>query len=129
MQFSDITLGVEEVEACLHDLDTSKACGPDGIPSRLLKECGQEIAPSVCALFNQSLNIEWKSSEWKSSEWKSANVTPIHKKDLRGLAENYRPISLLPILGKVMKRCIQILRSFQEARYQVTTWVFTRSLV
>jgi hypothetical protein len=57
MQFSDITLGIEEVEACLHDLDTSKACGPDGIPSRLLKECSHEIAPSVCALFNQSFNI------------------------------------------------------------------------
>jgi hypothetical protein len=40
------------------------------------------------------------------SEWKSANVTPIHKKDLRELAENYGPISLLPILGKVMERCI-----------------------
>ena len=101
MQFSDITLGVEEVEACLHDLYTSKACGPDGIPSRLLKECSQEIAPSVCALFNQSLNIGRIPSEWKS-----ANVTPIYKKDLRELAENYRPISLLPILGKVMERCI-----------------------
>ena len=41
MQFSDITLGFDEVEACLHGLDTSKACGPDGIPSRLLKECNQ----------------------------------------------------------------------------------------
>ncbi|CAB4009432.1 Hypothetical predicted protein, partial [Paramuricea clavata] len=95
MQFSDITLGVEEVEACLHDLDMSKACGPDGIPSCLLKECSREMAPSVCALFNQSLNIGRIPSEWKS-----ANMTPIHKKDLRELAENYRPISLLPILGK-----------------------------
>ena len=42
------------------------------------------------------------------SEWKSANVTPVHKNDLKEQAENYRPISLLPIgpiLGKVLERC------------------------
>jgi hypothetical protein len=39
---------------------------------------------------------------------KSANVTPVHKNDLKEQAENYRPISLLPIgpiLGKVLERC------------------------
>jgi hypothetical protein len=66
-----------------------------------LKECSQETASSVCALFNRSLNVDRIPSEWKS-----ANVMPIHKKDLKELAENYRPISLLPILGKVMERCI-----------------------
>ncbi|CAB3993507.1 Hypothetical predicted protein [Paramuricea clavata] len=38
---SDITIGVEEVANCLHGLDTSKASGPDDLPSRLLKECAQ----------------------------------------------------------------------------------------
>jgi hypothetical protein len=77
----------------------------------------------VCALFNQSLNIGRIPSEWKS-----ANVTPIHKKDLRELAENYRPISLLPILGKVMERCIcnkfyghfkQLVTKLQHGFYEV----------
>ena len=40
------------------------------------------------------------------SEWKSADVTPIHKKDSKELAENYRPISLLPIIGKIIERCV-----------------------
>ena len=37
------------------------------------------------------------------SDWKSVDITPVHKKDLPG--ENYRPISLLPIVSKVMERC------------------------
>ena len=41
-------------------------------------------------------------------EWKSADVTPIDKKDSKEAAENYRPISLLPIVSKVLERCVGI---------------------
>ena len=34
------------------------------------------------------------------------DITPVHKKDLPEPAENYRPISLLPIVSKVMERCV-----------------------
>ena len=67
----DIELSVEEVSNCLSSLDTSKATGPDGIPARILKECGKEIAPSLCALFNHSLRTGRFPAEWKnSSEFK-----------------------------------------------------------
>ena len=98
---SNITLCVEEVSDCLNSLDTTKACGPDGIPSRLLKECSQQIAPSLCTIFNYSLICGRFPSEWKS-----ANVTPVHKKNSKEPAENYRPISLLSIVSKVMERCV-----------------------
>ena len=96
-----ITQNYSEISECLNGLDTSKACGPDGIPSRLLKECHQQIAPSLCDDFNHSL-----VSGRVASEWKSANVTPIHKKKQKEPAENSRPISLLPIISKVMERCV-----------------------
>ena len=35
--------------------------------------------------------------------WKKANVIPIHKKDSKQCKENYRPISLLSCVGKVME--------------------------
>ena len=38
--------------------------------------------------------------------WKLANVTPIHKKDDKQLVKNYRPISLLPICGKLFEKII-----------------------
>ena len=39
-------------------------------------------------------------------EWKEANVTPVHKKDSKELASNYRPISLLCFVNKVLEPCI-----------------------
>ena len=38
--------------------------------------------------------------------WKSANLTPIHKKVDKQLVKNYRPISLLPICGKIFEKII-----------------------
>jgi hypothetical protein len=40
------------------------------------------------------------------SEWKLANVTPVFKKDSSGILKNYRPISLISIVGKGMERCV-----------------------
>ena len=38
--------------------------------------------------------------------WKKANVVPIHKKESKNLLKIYRPISLLPIFGKIYERII-----------------------
>lgn len=38
--------------------------------------------------------------------WKKANVVPVHKKDNKQNVKNYRPISLLPIFGKMFERLI-----------------------
>jgi hypothetical protein len=100
-QLSDITVSEEEEEVAKHlyHLDPSKAAGPDGIPGRILKECSAIITPSLCSLFNHSLG-----SGTVPSEWKSANVTPVHKKEKKEPATNYRPISLLSIINKVLER-------------------------
>ncbi|CAB4026882.1 Hypothetical predicted protein, partial [Paramuricea clavata] len=66
-ELSNITLNAEEVARSLYNLDTSKACGPDGIPTRLLQECSIQIAPSICELFNHSLHTGQIPSEWKSA--------------------------------------------------------------
>ena len=82
------------------ELDITKACGPDRIPSRLLKECANEITLSLCMMFNTLLKTACLPKEWKE-----ANVTPVHKKDSKELASNYRPISLLCLIKKVLERC------------------------
>ena len=40
------------------------------------------------------------------TEWKVARVTPIYKNGTRSLPENYRPISVLPAVSKLMERFI-----------------------
>ena len=94
-------LHVGELEAVLKSLDPNKATGPDEIPARILKKTATTIAPSLCKLLNRSLR-----EGYIPSEWKLANVVPVYKKDKKGHVENYRPISLLCIISKVIERCV-----------------------
>ncbi len=98
---SEIELSVAEVEAILNNLDPNKACGPDNIPGRLLKSTAAAISPSLCRLLNMSLSLGVVPENWKK-----ANVTPVHKSNDPSLPPNYRPISLLCILSKVLERCV-----------------------
>jgi len=43
---------VEEVLKALKNIDPSKACGPDRIPGRVLRDCSSQIAPSLTRLIN-----------------------------------------------------------------------------
>ena len=90
-----------------HWTSTDKATGPDGIPSRLLKETASVIAPSTCKLFNKSL-----STGTVPQGWKEANIVPVFKKGESEYTEKYRPISLLPLMSKVLERCV--LNSFKD---------------
>ena len=38
--------------------------------------------------------------------WKKGNIVPVHKKESKSLMKNYRPISLLPICGKLFEKVI-----------------------
>ena len=53
---TSINLTVAEVAGALQALDPNKAFGPDDIPGTLLKNTANEIAPSLCKLFNMSLS-------------------------------------------------------------------------
>ena len=52
-------------------------------------------------MFQNSL----KSSIYPST-WKKANVTPVHKKGDKQCVSNYRPVSLLPVFGKIFEKLI-----------------------
>ena len=100
-QLSHIELADFEVVEVLRHLDPNKACGPDGIPSRLLSELADVITPSLTRLFNISVSLGVVPTKWKR-----ANITPVFKKDDPTLSCNYRPISLLCVLSKVLERCV-----------------------
>ena len=98
---NDIVVTEPEVLDLIKCIDPSKATGPDGISPRLLKEAGMSIVPSLTRLFNLSL-----STAKVPSNWKKANVIPIHKKDEKNLTNNYRPISLLSVVSKLLERVV-----------------------
>ncbi|PJE78229.1 hypothetical protein CI610_02839 [invertebrate metagenome] len=98
---SNIHITATDVKDAILNLDCSKAIGPDLVNPRLLKESVDIICKPLSTLFNLSL-----TSGIFPTEWKSANVTPVHKKENKSILTNYRPISLLSIVGKLMERCI-----------------------
>ena len=92
---------MQDVADVLENLDISKACGPDLISSRLLKEGSSILARPFSFIFNSSL-----AQGIFPTPWKDSNITPIHIKDDKSMPSNFRPVSLLSQECKVMKRCI-----------------------
>ncbi len=100
-QFHFKRIDEDEVCACLTKLNTRKATGGDGITAGMLQKCARDISPGLTTLFNHSL-----TTGKLPAEWKRANVTPIQKAPNDHQLNNYRPISVLPIIVKVMEQII-----------------------
>ena len=79
-------------------LDITKASGIDGIPTRMLKNTAPNIVPSLTKLFNLSISTENFPLAWKKSL-----TVPIPKGHELSSPNNYRPVSLLPIISKVLE--------------------------
>ena len=101
-QLAGVQVTEHEVLKFLNSLDVSKSSGPDKVPNKLLKMCALLIASPLCKLFNKSL----QTGKFPLC-WKRASVTPIYKqKGSSSDPTNYRPISLLPNLSKILEKIV-----------------------
>ena len=101
------------VERTLRQLNPTKATGPDGIPARVLKACSAELARPLSKLFTCCLR-----SGIQPQQWKVANVVPVHKRKSKSSPSNYRPVSLLSILSKVMETIVnRAMINFMETNH------------
>ena len=90
-----------EVKSVLESLQLGKSSRPDGINNRILKELSSPLSRPLSHLFNYSM-----SKGIFPDIWKEANVSPLFKKDDPSSVSNYRPISLLNTIGKVMEKIV-----------------------
>ena len=97
--FSPIT--VTFVQKQINEMDLSVATGVDGISCRLLKAACLAIRSSLAYLINRYL-----FSGIVPQKWKIARVTPIFKSGDRDQITNYRPISVLPLVSKVLEKAV-----------------------
>ena len=91
----------EDVQRLLASLDVSKAPGLDGISSRVLKMVAPAISLSLTSLFNFSL-----LRGQMATEWKFARVTPVPKRSGSVHVEDFRPVSVLPVVAKIIERLV-----------------------
>jgi hypothetical protein len=94
----------------------NKSCCLDPIPTFLLKDCIDELTPAITTIINLSLS---QSSVPRSL--KHAVVTPLLKKpnlDQEQL-KNYRPVSNLPFVSKILEKVISSRLSCHKTKYKL----------
>lgn len=106
-----------EVLAALCAIDTKKSLGADNLDPFLLKCAAPIIAGSVTHIFNLTL-----STGIIPKVWKAAFVLPLHKGGDGSDLDNYRPISRLPCLAKILESIVnKQLQSFLSANSILST--------
>ena len=100
-RISTFEVTLNEINDIISGLNVRKAHGPDLISVNMVQLCGQHLCVPLKIIFENILDTGIFPDQWKE-----ANVTPVHKKNDKQIISNYRPISLLPVLGKVFERII-----------------------
>ena len=89
----------DKVMKYLNNLDIRKSTGTDGIGSRFLRMASPIIAESLTFICNLSI----KTGSFPD-KWKEAKVKPLHKGESANDPNNFRPISILPVLSKLFEK-------------------------
>ena len=94
-------ISLKEVIWQFQNLKTSKVTDIDNIPAKVPKNSAQVVGLALTYIYNLSTKTGIYVDEWKK-----ACVMPIFKSEDRQKCENYRPISILPIISKILERLI-----------------------
>ena len=115
-ELSSVVIDTHSLSNYLKSLDTSKASM--GISTKLLKECANEVTPSLCMLFNMCIERGVFPDKWKD-----VNMVPIHKSESKAVVLNYRGISLLDVLSKVMEKQVYD-KLFNSVKLHINKWQY-----
>ena len=100
---SDISFDENDVVNAILQIKEHSAAGPDGVPAIFLRKCSNEISKPLSIIFRNSINTGEVPNILKD-----AVVTPIHKGGLKSDPQNYRPVSLLSQILKVLEKVIAV---------------------
>jgi hypothetical protein len=94
----------DEIRRILKSIKNKKSCGPDAIPNVVLKKLPVSAYEFLAKLINCIMSIGYYPSSWKA-----AHVIPIPKPGKpANEAKNFRPISLLNGLSKILEKVVHI---------------------
>ena len=90
-----------QIQHILRSISTTKSSGIKDLSSRVCKDAFLVLVPQIVFMFNLSFDTSLFPDKWKE-----ATVIPLYKGGKKTEVGNYRPISLLPIMGKVMEKVV-----------------------
>jgi hypothetical protein len=104
-------ISMEQTETKLKHLKSNKATGHDQIPPKLLKKASHVLSVSLTPIFNRCIQAAVYPHDFKCAE-----VRPIFKKNDVMEMGNYRPVSILTSMSKVLEGllCDQIMDFFDD---------------
>ena len=90
-----------EIDKIISNLQSKNSHGHDGLTNKLIKDLKPALIKPLGFLFNLSLATGNFPEIYKKSD-----VVPLYKSKCRELVSNYRPISLLPVLSKILEKIV-----------------------
>ena len=94
-------LSIEELRATVFGLSNSRACGHDGVTIQMFRVCFHSVGWVLLHLVNSSITQSDVPDSWKHSL-----VHPIHKSGDHSDPSNFRPISIVPVITKIVERAV-----------------------
>ena len=121
--FSFCEVTSDNVEKVICALDSKKTSMSNSIPPKVLKENGTILFKPLADIINNDI-----SSSCFDGGLKLADLTPIHKENETTSKENYRNISLLPVVSKLFEKPYAISNIFLhvEVFNSLSLWVSQR---
>ncbi|KAI3376605.1 hypothetical protein L3Q82_017037 [Scortum barcoo] len=98
---SSLLLTTHQVRNALKKNRARKAAGPDGISSRLLKSCADQL----CGIFGYTFNLSLKLGRVPQL-WKTSCIVPVPKTPHPKELNSYRPVALTSHLMKTLERLV-----------------------
>ena len=89
----------DDIEKIMKSQQPKLSCGVDTINNKLVKKCCTELTKPMTIIINLSIKLGIVPQLHKE-----ARIVPLYKKDAPNLCGNYRPISSLASLSKILEK-------------------------
>ena len=113
-KFSFRPVSKVEIERYLKSIKRNKSTGTDNLPPCLLKDAAHTISAPLTHLINLSLQTGLFPNDWKL-----AKIVPIYKSGSHSNFDNYGPISVLPVLSKIIEKAVhrEVLELIEQNKF------------
>ena len=99
----------DEIRHHLSKLKNKKASGYDGFVGEFFKCAPSQMVPILNILFNSI----FEKGEWPE-KWATGLISPVHKKNSINSPDNYRKITVMPVIGKVLESILNARLAFKN---------------
>ena len=100
-KLSFLNIAEDNILKIMRPVNTNKAHGHDEISVRMIKICDEAIVNLLSLIYKNYIDTGVFPDIWKKS-----NIVPVYKRGDKKVIDNYRPISLLPICGKILEKIL-----------------------